>query len=61
MTAELRMLRPGRYKVSLGRETEKRHEPVGEVTLERGRSGVVRFVLPAQTTCTLRLEEIAAR
>ena len=61
MTAELRMLRPGHYNVVLVREAENRTERIGEVTLERGRFGRVEFVLPPQTTCTLRIEEVAAR
>ena len=61
MTAELRMLRPGHYDVVLVREAENRTERIGEVTLERGRFGRVEFVLPPQTTCTLRIEEVAAR
>jgi hypothetical protein len=61
MTAELRMLQPGRYQVVLVRDAEKRSERLGEVTLERGRFGQVQFTLPPQTTCTLRLEAVAAR
>ena len=59
MTAELRMLRPGRYRVILMRG--QRSETLGEVSVERGRFGRVSFALPPQTLCTLRLEEIGSR
>ena len=52
---------PDAEVVVLVREAENRTERIGEVTLERGRFGRVEFVLPPQTTCTLRIEEVAAR
>ncbi len=58
MIAELRMLRPGRYRATLVRDKSKTGEVVGEVAITPGRFASVRFTLPAQTACTLRLEEI---
>src|SRR5687767_12415276 len=56
VTAELRMLRPGRYRAVLVRDGDARAETIGEVAIERGRFSRVSFNLPPQILCTLRVE-----
>jgi hypothetical protein len=58
VTAELRMLRAGRYRFVLAPEGTARAETVGEVTIERGRFGRLQFQLPPQALCTLRIEAL---
>lgn len=56
ITAELRMLRPGRYQATLV-GTGGRRQSLGEaLTIEPGRFGLLRFALPAQQACTLQVE-----
>ena len=60
MEAELRMLEPGNYRVTLATESAKTTGKPRSVTVVAGRFTRVSLTLPAQQPCRLRIEKASA-